>query len=85
MIGGDLAGLGEISIGRHDTPPSPIIGSRNTAAVSESTASLQRHRIAVRHMHHTGGHRLERRPLGRLAGQRESAHGAAVEEPRRRR
>ena len=39
----------------------------------------QRGDVAVRHVRHAGRERLERRPLARLAGERQRAHGAAVE------
>ena len=44
-----------------------------------STAAAQRVDVAVRHVAHAAGQRLERRAAWRLAGERQRAHGAAVE------
>ena len=77
---GDLAAAcrGSPPVGS-TTPDSPWIGSRKMAAVSGPTAARSA-ATSPKGTKVTGpGQRLERGPLGRLAGQRERAHRAAVE------
>ena len=63
----------------HDAALALSTGSRKTAAVHVADRGQQGRRVAVRHEGDAARQRLERRPLRRLAGQRERAHRAAVE------
>ena len=79
VFGGDRPGRGQVAVRRRHhagLTQDRLQEDRGDGVVDRR---LQRRDVAVGNEFHAGRHRLERRPLGRLAGQRERAHGAAVE------
>ena len=69
----------QVALGRHDhagLAEDRLEHDRRGVGVD---GGVQRGDVAVGHVRHPGRQRLERRPLGLLAGERQRAHGAAVE------
>lgn len=78
-LGGDPPSLDEVSLRRHhDAALTHDRFEEHSGGVGIDSL-LECLDIAVRHELDTGGHRLERRPLGRLPRQRECPHRATVE------
>ncbi|AFU00665.1 ion transporter [Nocardia brasiliensis ATCC 700358] len=76
---GDLPRLGEVVERRHHHAALPHHRLEEHRGGVVVDRGLERGGVTVGHVHHARGHRLERRALGRLPGERERAHGAAVE------
>ena len=76
---GDLAGGGEVAVGRHDHAGLALDRLEDDRGGLVGDGGRERRGVAVRDEGDVAGQRLERLAVGRLGGQRERAHGAAVE------
>ena len=77
--GGDLPGGGKIALGRDDDAALAHDRFQEHRRGVVVDRGGQRVGVPVRHVADVAGQRLERRLLGRLAGQRQRAHRPAVE------
>ena len=79
MVGGELPHRREVVRRRHHHPAFAHDGFEKDCSGLRSDRGGHRIDVAVRHVPHTGRHRLERCAFGGLAGQCERAHRASVE------
>jgi hypothetical protein len=82
--GGDLAGGGEVARGRDDDPVLALDRLQHHHRRRRGDGGRQRVHVAVRDVDDLARQRPERVRLGRLAGERERPHRAAVEAADRR-
>ena len=76
---GDPAGGGEVAVGRDDDAGLALDRLEHDGGGLVGDGGRESGGVAVRDEGDVAGQRLERLAVGRLAGQRERAHGAAVE------